>query len=120
MNDETKTERTTFEVPVYASVWKSDLESYLEGSVEILTETSVSLHVGTVPTNYSEYDAYMPVGNVIVKIPSKDQRIQSELLALDAAIEAEKERSILKLEDFAERKKELLALPHLTGSFQDE
>jgi len=115
MNEEKYTEPTTFEVPVYASVWKSDLESYLEGSRDNLSEHHVDLHVGTVPTDYSEYNAYMPVGTVTVKIPSKSERIQCELLAIDAAIEEEKERSMQRLEDMAERKKELLALPHLAS-----
>lgn len=113
MTDETKTERTTFEVPVYAAVWKNYLELYLDGSRDILSEDHVNLYVGTVPTDYNEYNAYMPVGTVTVKIPSRDQRIQAELVAIDAAIEAEKERSIQKLEDLTERKKELVAIPHL-------
>ena len=113
MTDETKTERTTFEVPVYAKVWRKYLGEYLEGSRDILGEHAVDLCVGTVPTDYNQYDEYMPVGMVVVKIPSKDQRIQTELVALDAAIEAEKERSMQKLEDLTERRKELLALPHL-------
>ena len=113
MNEETHIEPTTFEVPVYASVWKSDLESYLEGSRDNLSEHHVDLHIGTVPTDYSEYNAYMPVGMVTVKIPSKSERIQCELLAIDAAIEEEKERSLIRVEDLAERKKQLLALEHL-------
>jgi len=113
MNEETHTEPTTFEVPVYASVWKSDLEDYLEGSRDNLSDHHVDLHVGTVPTEYSEYNAYMPVGKVTVKIPSKSERIQCELLAIDTAIELEKERSLIRVEDLAERKKELLALEYL-------
>ena len=113
MTEETHIEPTTFEVPVYASGWKSDLESYLEGSRDNLSEHHVDLHVGTVPTDYSEYNAYMPVGTVTVKIPSKSERIQCELLAIDAAIEEEKERSLIRVEDLAERKKQLLALEYL-------
>ena len=113
MTEETHIEPTTFEVPVYASVWKSDLESYLEGSRDNLSEHHVDLHVGTVPTDYSEYNAYMPVGKLTVKIPSKSERSQCELLAIDAAIEEEKERSLIRVEDLAERKKQLLALEYL-------
>ena len=113
MKEETHIEPTTFEVAVYASVRKSDLEEYHEGSREYLSEHHVDLHVGTVPTEYNEYNAYMPVGTVTVKIPSKVERIQCELLAIDAAIEDEKERSMQRLEDMAERKKELLALEYL-------
>ena len=113
MNEETKTEPTTFEVPVYASVWKSDLESYLEGSKENLSQHHVDLLVGTVPTDYSEYQVYMPVGVVTVKIPNKVQRIQTELLAIDGAIEEEKRRGVERLEELQERKQQLMALPHL-------
>jgi len=113
MTEETHTEPTTFEVPVYASVWKSELESYLEGLRDNLSKHHVDLHVGTAPTEYNEFNAYMPVGKLTVKIPSKTERIQCELLAIDAAIELEKERSIARLEDMQERKKQLLALEHL-------
>ena len=113
MTEETHIEPTTFEVAVYASVWKSDLESYLEGSRDNLSDHHVDLHVGTAPTEYSQFNAYMPVGKVTVKIPTKVERIQCELLAIDAAIEDEKERSMQRLEDMAERKKELLALEYL-------
>jgi hypothetical protein len=113
MTEETHTEPTTFEVPVYASVWKSDLESYLEGSREYLSEHHVDLHVGTAPTEYNEFNAYMPVGKLTVKIPSKTERIQTELLAIDGAIEEEKRRGVERLEELQERKKQLLALEHL-------
>jgi hypothetical protein len=119
MNDETKTEPTSFTIPVYVDVWKSSLREYLGGDKNSL-DHNVTMHVGTTPTDYNEYYEYLPVGLVTVNIPSKDQRIQSELLALDAAIETEKERSIQKLEDLTERRKQLLALPHLTGSFHEE
>jgi len=113
MTEETHTEPTTFEVAVYASVWKSDLELYLAGTRDNLSDHHVDLHIGTAPTDYSQFNAYMPVGKVTVKIPSKSERIQCELLAIDAAIEDEKERSMQRLEDMAERKKELLALEYL-------
>ena len=113
MTEETHIEPTTFEVAVYASVWKSDLELYLAGTRDNLSDHHVLLHVGTAPTDYSQFNAYMPVGKVTVKIPSKSERIQCELLAIDAAIEDEKERSMQRLEDMAERKKELLALEYL-------
>tara|TARA_R100000093_G_scaffold67582_1_gene39008 strand:+ start:320 stop:715 length:396 start_codon:yes stop_codon:yes gene_type:complete len=113
MTEETHIEPTTFEVAVYASVWKSDLELYLAGIRDNLSDHHVDLHIGTVPTEYSQFNAYMPVGKVTVKIPTKVERIQCELLAIDAAIEDEKERSMQRLEDMAERKKELLALEYL-------
>ena len=113
MTEETHTEPTTFEVPVYASVWKSGLNSYVNGDSDYISDDDVSLKVGTVPADYNQYHSYMPVGKVTVKIPSKSERIQTELLAIDAAIELEKERSIARLEDMQERKKQLLALEHL-------
>jgi len=104
-------EKTSFVVPVYAEVWKSDLDRYLEGDLEDI-QGGVTLKVGVVPDTYSEYDHYMPVGLVTVNIPCVAERLQSELMALDGAIESEKKESMARLEDLQDRKKKLLALPH--------
>jgi|TARA_R110002073_G_C9095059_1_gene548169 hypothetical protein len=112
MTDETNNEPTSFTIPVYADVWKTNLQDYLEGERGDL-EHNVTLHVGRAPTTYNEYYDYLPVGQVTVNIPSKALRIQTELLALDGAIEAEIERGVQKLEELKERKQQLLALPHL-------
>ena len=105
--------RTSFDIPVYASVWRSHLEEYIAGEIDTLKDYHVQLLVGSVPADYSEYDSYMPVGKVTVNIPPTAQRVQTELLALEAAIEAEIERGVQKLEELKERKQQLLALPHL-------
>jgi len=113
MTEETHIEPTTFEVPVYCDVWKTGLEAYVNGDRDYISDGDVSLKVGTVPTDYNEFHSYMPVGVVTVKIPNKTQRIQTELLAIDVAIELEKERSLIRLEEMQERKQQLMALPHL-------
>ena len=106
-------ERTSFQVPVYASVWKSGLEMFVDGTASSISDSDVTLRVGVVPTDYSEYEVYMPVGVVIVKIPNKGQRVQTELLAIDAEIEAYHKRSLERLEELNDRRQQLLALPHL-------
>ena len=113
MNEETHIEPTTFEVPVYVSVWKSGLERFVDGDNDHISDGDIDLYVGTVPTDYSEYQVYMPVGVVTVKIPNKTQRIQTELLAIDGAIEEEKRRGVQRLEELQEKKQQLMALEHL-------
>ncbi len=115
MIEETHTEPTTFEVPVYCDVWKTGLEAYVNGDSDYIANGDVSLRVGTVPTDYNEFHSYMPVGVVTVKIPTKAQRIQTELLAIDGAIEEEKRRGVERLEELQERKQQLMALPHLAS-----
>ena len=120
MNEETKTEPNVFEVPVYATVWKGGLESYVYGDNDHIRSMDVDLKVGTVPTDYSEYHVYMPVGVVRINIPSKTERVQTELLAIDAEIEAEKLRGVERLEELQERRQQLLALPHLPEVEEEE
>ena len=45
MTDETNNEPTSFTIPVYADVWKTNLQDYLEGERGDL-EHNVTLHVG--------------------------------------------------------------------------
>ena len=115
MNEETHTEPTSFELPVYATVWKSGLDSYLRGASDQIKEYNETIHNGISPQEYNSHHVYMPVGKVTVKIPGKSERIQTELLAIDAGLEAEKKRSKERFEELEERKKELLALPHLAS-----
>ena len=117
MNEENKKDApTSFEVPVFATVWKSELDSYISGERDYLKDWSVSLRVGIAPDEYNENYTYMAVGKVTVHIPNEQQRIQTELLALGLEIEAEKVRSMEKLEKLLERQSELTAIPHLDAS----
>ena len=114
MNEENKKDApTSFDVPVYATVWKSELDSYISGDKKYLKDWAVSLRVGTVPDEYNENYTYMAVGKVTVHIPNEQQRIQAELLAVSLEIAAEKVRSMEKLEKLLERQAELTAIPHL-------
>jgi len=114
MNEENKKDApTSFDVPVYATVWKSDLENFITGDNDQIKDYSVTLCVGIAPTEYNEMYDYLPVGKVTVQIPDKTQRIQAELLALGLEIEAEKERSMERLEKLLDRQSELTAIPHL-------
>ena len=106
-------EPTSFQVPVYASVTRSGLEMYVNGNNDSIDDWKVSLHVGTAPTDYNDYEDYMPVGVVTIKIPDKHQRIQTELLAIDVEIEAHQKRSVARLEELNDRRQQLLALPYL-------
>ena len=120
INEVVAEERTSFQVPVYASVWKSGLEMFVSGDAASISDSDVTLRVGVVPTDYSEYEVYMPVGVVTVKIPNKGQRVQTELLAIDAEIEAYQKRSIERLEELNDRRQQLLALPHLASVDEEE
>jgi hypothetical protein len=106
---------TSFKVPVYASVSRSALEMYVDGNIDSIEDWKVSLRVGTAPTDYNDYSDYMPVGIVTVQIPSKHQRIQAELLAIDVEIEAQRKKSIERLEELNDRRQQLLAIPHLAS-----
>jgi len=108
-------ERTSFPVPVYASVTKSGLEMYVSGENASISDWKVSLHVGTTPTDYNKYEVYMPVGVVTINIPDKHQRVQTELLAIDVEIEAQRKKSIERLEELNDRRQQLLAIPHLAS-----
>ena len=108
-------EPTSFTVPVYAGVSRSGLEMYVNGNNDEIADWKISLRVGTAPTDYSGYEDYMPVGLVTVQIPSKQQRIQTELLAIDAEIEAQRKKSIERLEELNDRRQTLLAIPHLAS-----
>ena len=108
-------ERTSFPVPVYASVTKSGLEMYVSGENASISDWKVSLHVGTTPTDYNKYEVYMPVGVVTINIPDKHQRVQTELLAIDIEIEAQRKSSIERLEELNDRRQQLLAIPHLAS-----
>ena len=108
-------EPTSFKVPVYASVSRSALEMYVDGNTDSIDDWRVSLRVGTAPTDYNDYSDYMPVGIVTIKIPSKHQRIQAELLAIDVEIEAQRKKSIERLEELNDRRQTLLAIPHLVS-----
>jgi hypothetical protein len=117
MNEENKKdEPTSFDVPVYATVWKSELDSYISGERDYLKDWAVSLRVGTVPDEYNENYAYMAVGKVTVQIPDEGQRIRAELLAVSLEMEAEKTRSMEKMKKLLERHSELTAIPHLDAS----
>lgn len=117
MNEENKKdEPTSFDVPVYATVWKSELDSYISGDRDYIKDWAVSLRVGTSPDEYNERYTYMAVGKVTVHIPDESQRIQTELLAVSLEIAAEKVRSMEKLEKLLERQSELTAIPHLDAS----
>ena len=108
-------EPTSFKVPVYAGVSRSGLEMYVKGETDSIADWKITLRVGTVPTDYNDYEDYMPVGIVTVKIPSKQQRIQTELLAIDVEIEACRKKSVERLEELNDRRQTLLALPHLAS-----
>ena len=108
-------EPTSFQVPVYASVTKSGLEMYVSGENDSISDWKVSLRVGTTPTEYTQYEVYMPVGVVTINIPDKHQRVQTELLAIDVAIEEYKKSSIERLEELNDRRQQLLAIPHLAS-----
>ncbi len=117
MNEENKKDvPTSFEVPVFATVWKSELDSYISGDKDYLKHWAISLQVGTSPDDYNENYTYMAVGKVTVHIPDESQRIQTELLAVSLEIEAEKVRSMEKLEKLHVRQAELTAIPHLDAS----
>ena len=113
--NEAHEEPTSFKVPVYAGVSRSGLEMYVSGENDSIADWKINLRVGTAPTDYSGYEDYMPVGVVTVQIPSKQQRIQAELLAIDAEIEAQRKKSIERLEELNDRRQTLLAIPHLAS-----
>ena len=108
-------EPTSFKVPVYAGVSRTGLEMYVKGETDSIADWKITLRIGTAPTDYSGYEDYMPVGIVTVQIPSKQQRIQTELLAIDTEIEAHQKRSVERLEELNDRRQQLLALPHLAS-----
>jgi len=113
--NEAHEEPTSFKVPVYASVGRSALEMYVDGETDEIADWRITLRVGTAPTDYNDYEDYMPVGVVTVQIPSKQQRIQTELLAIDTEIEAHQKRSVERLEELNDRRQTLLAIPHLAS-----
>ena len=113
--NEAHEEPTSFKVPVYAGVSRSGLEMYVSGVTDEIADWKITLRVGTAPTDYSGYEDYMPVGIVTVQIPSKQQRIQAELLAIDVEIEAQRKKSIERLEELNDRRQTLLAIPHLAS-----
>ncbi len=101
----------TFETQAYAQVWTSSLHRFIEDG-EPMADADISLYSGGLPDDYSEFYTYIPVGKIKVKIPSQEQRHQSELAALELEITRHDERSQEHRERLLERRSQLLALPH--------
>lgn len=104
--------KDTFETQAYAQVWTSSLTRYIEYG-EPMSDSDISLYSGGLPDDYSEHYTYIPVGKIKVKIPSQEQRHQSELAALELEIARHDERSKEHRERLLERRSQLLAIPHL-------
>ena len=102
----------SFETQAYAMVWTSSLNRYIEDG-EPIPDCDIMLYSGGLPDDYSEHYTYLPVGKIKVKIPTQEQRHQSELAALDLEIARHDERSQEQRERLLERRSQLLALPHL-------
>ena len=93
-------------------VWTSSLNRFIEDG-ELIPDGDISLYSGGLPDDYSEHYTYIPVGKVKVKIPTTEQRHQTELAALELEIVRQDERYQEHRERFLERRSQLLALPHL-------
>ena len=102
----------TFETQAYAQVWTSSLNRYIEEGRE-MNDSDISLYSGGLPEDYSEHYTYIPVGKIKVKIPTTEQRHQTELAALELEITRHDERSQEHRERLLGRRSQLLALPHL-------
>ena len=75
----------SFETQAYAMVWTSSLNRFIEDG-ELIPDGDISLYSGGLPDDYSEHYTYIPVGKVKVKIPTAEQRHQTELAALELEI----------------------------------
>tara|TARA_B100000085_G_scaffold189804_1_gene173691 strand:- start:632 stop:997 length:366 start_codon:yes stop_codon:yes gene_type:complete len=101
-----------FETQAYAQVWTSSLNRYIEDG-EPMVDSDVCLYSGGLPDDYSEHYTYIPVGKIKVRIPSKEQRHQAELAALELELARREEQYQEQRERLLERRSQLLALPHL-------
>ena len=102
----------SFETQAYAQVWTSSLNRYIEDG-EPMADSDISLYSGGLPDDYSEHYTYIPVGRLKVKIPSQEQRHQSELVALELELSRREEQYQEHRERLLERRSQLLAIPHL-------
>ena len=102
----------SFETQAYAMVWTPSLNRFIEDG-ELIPDGDISLYSGGLPDDYSEHYTYIPVGKVKVKIPTTEQRHQTELAALELEIVRQDERYQEHRERLLERRSQLLALPHL-------
>ena len=102
----------TFETQAYAQVWTSSLNRYITEGEE-MSDSDISLYSGGLPDDYSEHYTFNPGGKIKVKIPTQEQRHQTELAALELEITRHDERSEEQRKRLLERRSQLLALPHL-------
>lgn len=103
--------KTSFMLPAYVGVNTSRLEQFVKGEIEDLPDWAITLRDGTIPTDYYPGNTYMGV-LVQVQIPSQDQIVAAELVAIQAEIARQSESFAKSMTQLQDRKTQLTAITH--------